>query len=57
MMENGKRLWSSETLETISERTRRSVLELPREVRSVVSTGLEVEISEALMALQAGCMG
>ncbi len=57
MMENGKRLWSSETLETISARTRRSVLELPMEVRSVVSTGLEVEISEALQALQVGCMG
>jgi nicotinate phosphoribosyltransferase len=56
MMESGKRLWATESLETISARTRRSVLELPAAVRSIVSTGVEVEISDALMELQAGCM-
>jgi nicotinate phosphoribosyltransferase len=56
MMESGKRLWATELLETISARTRRSVLELPAAVRSIVSTGMEVEISDALMELQAGCM-
>ncbi len=56
MMTHGERLYPSESLETISARTRRSVLELPMAVRSVVSTGLEVEISEALQALQTGCL-
>ncbi len=57
MMVDGKRLRASESLETISARTRRSVLELPASVRSIVAAPFEVEVSDALVTLQAGCMG
>ena len=56
VMQDGKRLGPLESLEMIAARTRRSVLALPLEVRSVFATGLEVEVSDELVALQARCL-
>lgn len=56
VMQNGKRLNPLESLDSIAARTRRSVLALPLEVRSIFATGLEVEVSDELVALQKRCL-
>ncbi|MBC7515761.1 MAG: nicotinate phosphoribosyltransferase, partial [Alkalinema sp. FL-bin-369] len=56
VMQNGKRLNPIESLDSIAARTRRSVLALPLEVRSIFATGLEVEVSDELVALQKRCL-
>ena len=56
VMQNGRRVNPLESLETIAMRTRRSVLALPLEVRSIFATGLAVEVSDELVALQKRCL-
>ncbi len=56
VMQNGSRVNPFESLESIAARTRRSVLALPLEVRSIFATGLAVEVSDELVALQKRCL-
>ena len=56
VMQNGRRVNPLESLESIAARTRRSVLALPLEVRSIFATGLKVEVSDELEALQKRCL-
>ena len=56
VMQDGNRMNSLESLDRIAERTRRSVLALPLEVRSIFAPGLEIELSDELVALQERCL-
>ena len=56
VMQAGKRVKALESLEHIAVRTRRSVLTLPLEARSIFATGLEVELSDSLIRLQESCL-
>ena len=56
LMKAGKRVKALESLEHIAARTRRSVLALPLESRSIFATGLEVKLSDSLILLQKSCL-
>ena len=56
VMQGGKRVKALESLEHIAARTRRSVLALPLESRSIFATGLEVKLSDSLILLQKSCL-